>query len=330
MVSGFIPSISSVALPPISYPKTSKRKGDAHPTSSVLSLSLRLIQSAGNYNLQRISGEACRCHPSKTENNGDHPNHHWRSFDSQAAMPEPDAEPEDGSQSSFKEGRVQVGGRRRTLTALDDKEYFCEQYKRFLRDVKTLMKEQNFTSWAQLFYKRLCITETLFEPANYSSLLKKVLFYYRYVSRIGSMNQSLPTDDQELVDLNKELVKYLCTHEMDPDNSLLGLTPSRSILQLVEKHFNEADATESFNGQSLSDLIIKWSTMKDDKSIASEVRKVAASIAGTKPARRMLKRGELCIIRLNRCTASSTIVNGSLQEQVTEEDQYIFARFWSD
>eukprot|EP00026_Physarum_polycephalum_P002704 Phypoly_transcript_02712.p1 GENE.Phypoly_transcript_02712~~Phypoly_transcript_02712.p1 ORF type:complete len:762 (+),score=166.98 Phypoly_transcript_02712:213-2498(+) len=75
----------------------------------------------------------------------------------------------------------------------------------------------------------------------------------------------------------KSLLTYLETHQADPDNSLIGLTPSKSILenlQTTNEDSTKGDITppkppdgpfhSMFTTQELIEMILRWDEMSDD------------------------------------------------------------------
>ncbi len=116
----------------------------------------------------------------------------------------------------------------------------------------------------------------------------------------------------------------------DPDNSLIGLTPSHDILKNVAwidvnpKKDNSLSSNPSsssgnsgssnnissttINGRDLtkdelSELIIHWSQMKDEKLVIEEMKKLAQSlqVLRIKP----LKKGDLVILRRSSSSLTS-------------------------
>ncbi|EGC30017.1 hypothetical protein DICPUDRAFT_158323 [Dictyostelium purpureum] len=94
-------------------------------------------------------------------------------------------------------------------------------------------------------------------------------------------------DFSQEIKIAKELLDYLTTHHIDPDNSLVGCDVNPIYLDSVFRLRSQ----NSFSERSLIKMIKSWGAMKDDH-IVKEVRKMANNLNNLD-----FRKGELVIIK---------------------------------
>ncbi|KYQ88231.1 hypothetical protein DLAC_10915 [Tieghemostelium lacteum] len=111
----------------------------------------------------------------------------------------------------------------------------------------------------------------------------------------GALHTLLNSSSQKQNDCSKEmkiakeLLDYLTSHQVDPDNSLVGCELNSQFLDGIFKLRSQ----QSFNKRSLIKMIKSWGSMKDDL-LVKEVRKMSSTLNSID-----FKKGELVIIDMS-------------------------------
>eukprot|EP01133_Synstelium_polycarpum_P016866 gene16866-20051_t len=103
----------------------------------------------------------------------------------------------------------------------------------------------------------------------------------------------------------RELLDYLTTHKIDPDNSLVGCELNSSYLDGLLKFKSQ----HSYNKRSLVKMIKNWGQLKDE-SLVKEVRRMSSVLNHMD-----FKRGELVIVDINHINNN----NNSAKDDDTDD-----------
>lgn len=139
-------------------------------------------------------------------------------------------------------------------------------------------------SWPELFNSRMVTFQNVIEPRLIDGYVR-LTRAYNEIRGENEKKKPLKKRDAENYAAARDLLSFLQLHRMDPDNSLLGLSPSH---QILEKHCKRiADAFANIGGTTTplapSDLkaeslilrIMNWSEIDDSAKIAEGVRQFA-------------------------------------------------------
>src|SRR3989338_1355778 len=144
-------------------------------------------------------------------------------------------------------------------------------------------------TWPEIFNGRMLTSKTILPPDRVDAYLKILRAYIDLLT---------PTDKERKKPLKKteannlrvatDLVSHLSLHRMDPDNSLLALTPS---LTLLEKHcrrlqraYENVDkdikplTTAELKAEALILRVMKWSELDNAEEIANQVKQFAYQV----------------------------------------------------
>ena len=126
-------------------------------------------------------------------------------------------------------------------------------------------------NWPEVFYSRMTFFQTVLSE-QHIEVLKKLLHFYSF--------QITPEEQKpKTAELMASLLEYVDTHKYDPDNSLIGLPPSRYYQNLYEKfietnlenaNLNNID-DKNMTSESILNMIVSWAELKNTKEIGKEV-----------------------------------------------------------
>ncbi|MDP2437978.1 MAG: hypothetical protein Q8P67_19725, partial [archaeon] len=139
-------------------------------------------------------------------------------------------------------------------------------------------------SWPELFNSRMITLQNVLSTRTMEQYIHLVRAFVD-IRTDTAQKKGLKKKEQDNLNTAKDLLQFLTTHRMDPDNSLLGLTPSHNILEKHCKRITDAFANVGVQAKKIapSDLkaeslilrIMNWSDMPDADLIAHEVRQFA-------------------------------------------------------
>jgi hypothetical protein len=119
------------------------------------------------------------------------------------------------------------------------------------------------------------------------------------------------TSSSNVVSLQKiatDIYDYLQSHHQDPDNSLIGLSPPRSIAKNVIKETKpEITSETNYTQEELIKMILSWSDMKDDKAIAEKVKRFAQTYRANLTPSPVFQKGNLLIAKVSKNIFANTI-----------------------
>eukprot|EP01133_Synstelium_polycarpum_P008393 gene8393-9874_t len=146
-------------------------------------------------------------------------------------------------------------------------------------------------------------------------------------------------DAEYVLHIALDLYNFLHTHRKDPENLLLGMTPSKDIQRRVKKYFYVVDKERGvqkprkFAGRwelrisrpSLIENISTWATLDDKELLSRTVREFAAQLE-----RERMSEGDIVIVKLPKGwdvseNGISTIIDPNHHE--FDEGSFLFARY---
>eukprot|EP00005_Dracoamoeba_jomungandri_P000454 CAMPEP_0174250384 /NCGR_PEP_ID=MMETSP0439-20130205/574_1 /TAXON_ID=0 /ORGANISM="Stereomyxa ramosa, Strain Chinc5" /LENGTH=847 /DNA_ID=CAMNT_0015330435 /DNA_START=177 /DNA_END=2720 /DNA_ORIENTATION=+ len=155
--------------------------------------------------------------------------------------------------------------------------YFSEQMVHLLRDLQGLQAQS--LSWVDIFYLRMYSKKDVLSHEQFTYYVDMVKFFERLILR---GNDPLLREFRETV---AEFKKFLITHRMDPDNSLIGLTPEDEVLSkfsfYLENPQQEVDRAAEIEYDNLRKLIVSWSKMEDMERVSKEIQRMASLLEST-------------------------------------------------
>mmetsp|Transcript_5837 Transcript_5837/g.8171 ORF Transcript_5837/g.8171 Transcript_5837/m.8171 type:complete len:688 (-) Transcript_5837:33-2096(-) len=188
--------------------------------------------------------------------------------------------------------------------------------------------------WPRIFSIRISEERDLLGDANYQHYMNVINTYMALQQEMEAKSNCPPTNTSTVaLKTALDMLDYLTVHQDDPDNCLIGLTPSRAVLKSVQ--FDETADIDLFQKEPQTkedfiNLISSWSELKDDKMIADRVRKFTTFYKANVPhstsssnlhSLKPLKKGELLVCRFKVPAADA---NG------TSTFKYLFGRNFDD
>jgi hypothetical protein len=138
-------------------------------------------------------------------------------------------------------------------------------------------------SWPEVFNGRMLSCQNVLSQDKVESYLRLLKLYVDIL--IPSDGKRVKKKDENNLTACKDLLKYLKHHRLDPDNSIIGLTPTRSILA---KHVGRREkalrnvgtdakplSTADLKAESIILRIMMWSELDSNDEIAANCRQFA-------------------------------------------------------
>eukprot|EP01132_Coremiostelium_polycephalum_P012059 gene12059-14747_t len=189
-----------------------------------------------------------------------------------------------------------------------------------------------FKSIAEIFHYEMILFGRIRSPKHYlhyKSILEAFLIFY---------SNSWEEENEPILRIAMDLYKFLNTHSADPENILIGMTPSKDIQRRVKKYFyiseKENKNFRKFKGKwdlrisrpSLIENIISWSLIENKDLLMKTVREFSKHLE-----KERLHEGDILIVKLPKNwnpEESDTITDGNHHE--FDEGSFILARYYKE
>eukprot|EP00013_Stygamoeba_regulata_P017176 CAMPEP_0177680306 /NCGR_PEP_ID=MMETSP0447-20121125/30101_1 /TAXON_ID=0 /ORGANISM="Stygamoeba regulata, Strain BSH-02190019" /LENGTH=977 /DNA_ID=CAMNT_0019189625 /DNA_START=336 /DNA_END=3269 /DNA_ORIENTATION=- len=137
--------------------------------------------------------------------------------------------------------------------------------------------------WSEIFHGRMISFQNILSSEQICSYYT---LFEAYVQLFPDQKK-LKKKEQQLVSTAKDLMDYIDKHRIDPDNSLIGLSPAKSVLEKYcypyassRKEFETVQELEPADRtvDGLQMRILKWGAINDPATLMKEVKLFAARL----------------------------------------------------
>ena len=180
-------------------------------------------------------------------------------------------------------------------------------------------------SWPELFNSRMMTYQNVLTTRSLEHYIHLVRAFVD-IRTDSSQKKALKKKEHENLNTAKDLLQFLTSHRMDPDNSLLGLAPSQAILEKHCKRITDAFANVGVQTKQLapSDLkaeslilrIMNWSELEDSEQIGNEVRQFAYQLL----TNLQIGVGDVVLCKLQKRGGASSSIDDDADDAVANPD----------
>jgi hypothetical protein len=162
----------------------------------------------------------------------------------------------------------------------------------FLKLLINYRRSRHHQTWATMFYNYMvtsCNDKTF---VNF--LTTADVKHFRNVLNEFIQAQPQPTEPSlsSLLNFASSLESYLKQHKIDPFCCLIGLQPSKDVVELCKLEDNREEYSALLTKKELIQKLMHWSRLDDAETIQQEIRQFAGELRGV----RELKPGALVIV----------------------------------
>eukprot|EP01104_Vermistella_antarctica_P018385 TRINITY_DN6778_c0_g1_i1.p1 TRINITY_DN6778_c0_g1~~TRINITY_DN6778_c0_g1_i1.p1 ORF type:complete len:1084 (-),score=300.94 TRINITY_DN6778_c0_g1_i1:78-3329(-) len=196
--------------------------------------------------------------------------------------------------------------------------------------IEALMWRGANRSWPVIFHERMVEAMDVMPDGAFA--------YYRELGE-WFLSSSLMSEhrDKSKQSKTKKLVMdffdHLDTHIIDPDNAMIGLKPSKYVMEKYSLFKDDDVASSSLRAgapdttrEALLSTIMEWSALPDRESVASAVMVFAKQLRTHNLVPHSYSRGDLVVVRLRREASSSAPGDSTPQSPSAARYKILFAR----